>query len=93
MGKAILVNEKDNVVTSVSDLKRGEEATYRVGSKTKQIMVSEDVPFGHKIALTKIAKEGSIIKYGEMIGKAKTDIEVGEWVHTHNTEETYVPTR
>jgi len=93
MGKAILVKEKDNVVTSVSDLKRGEEATYGVGSKTKQIIVSEDVPFGHKIALTKIVKEGDIIKYGEVIGKAKTDIEVGEWVHTHNTEETYVPTR
>jgi altronate dehydratase len=93
MGNAILVKEKDNVVTCVSDLKKGEEATYRVGSKTKQVIVNEDVPFGHKIAITKIAKEGDIIKYGEVIGRAKTDIEVGKWVHTHNTEETYVPTR
>jgi len=93
MGKVILVNEKDNVVTAVSGLKKGEDAVYRVGSETRQIKTSEAIPFGHKTALTKIAKGSDIIKYGETIGRASKDIELGQWVHTHNTDETYTPSR
>ena len=93
MGKAVLVNEKDNVVTAVSDLKRGEDAVYRVGSATRQIKANEDIPYGHKVALTKIAKGSDIIKYGETIGRARSNIDPGQWVHTHNTDETYVPSR
>jgi altronate dehydratase small subunit len=93
MGQAVLVNEKDNVVTAVSDLKQGEEAVYRAGADTRQIKTTEAIPFGHKIALSQIAKGSGIVKYGEVIGRAKTDIEPGEWVHTHNTLETYTPSR
>ena len=93
MGKAILVNDKDNVVTAVSDFKKGREVTYKVGSEARQIKTNEAIPYGHKIALTRIAKGSAIIKYGEMVGQAKSDIEPGEWVHTHNTDETYVPSR
>ncbi|MCD6452778.1 MAG: UxaA family hydrolase [Dehalococcoidales bacterium] len=93
MGKAVLVNDKDNVVTAVSDIKSGEDAVYRVSSGTKQIKASEDIPYGHKIALTEIAKGSAIIKYGEMIGRAKQDIKPGQWIHTHNTDETYAPSR
>lgn len=93
MGNAVLVNVKDNVVTAVSDLKAGEEAVYRVGSEVRQIKVSQAIPYGHKIALSKIPKGDSIIKYGETVGRAKTDIEPGQWVHIHNTDETYTPSR
>ena len=93
MGKAVLVNNKDNVVTAVSDLKKGEDAVYKVGSGTKQIKAGEDIPYGHKVSLTKIAKGSDIIKYGEKIGRASKDIEPGQWVHTHNTGETYTPSR
>jgi len=93
MGKAVLVNEQDNVVTLVSDVKKGEDVIYRVGSGTKQIKSGEDIPYGHKVALSQIAKGGGIIKYGEAIGRASSDITPGQWVHTHNTDETYVPSR
>jgi len=93
MGKAVLVSEKDNVVTAVSDVKKGEDAVYRVGSSTRQIKTNEDIPYGHKVALTKIAKGSDIIKYGETIGRARSNIGPGQWVHTHNTDETYVPSR
>lgn len=93
MGKAVLVSDKDNVITAVSDLKKGEDAVYRVSSGTKQIKASEDIPYGHKVALAKVAKGGDIIKYGEIIGRAKSDIESGQWVHTHNTKETYTPSK
>ena len=93
MGKAVLVNEKDNVVTTVSDLKKGDDVVFRAGSGTKQVKATEDIPYGHKVALAKIAKGGDIIKYGEAIGRAKSDIAPGRWVHTHNTDETYQPSR
>ncbi|MBE5740281.1 MAG: altronate dehydratase [Clostridiales bacterium] len=45
-----------------------------------------EIPAGHKFALKDIAKNEYIIKYGEIIGRAKADIRKGEWVHTHNVK-------
>ena len=39
---------------------------------------------GHKYALCDIAQGENIIKYGQPIGHATTDIKKGEHVHTHN---------
>ncbi len=47
---------------------------------------SEKIPAGHKYALRAISKDEYIIKYGEIIGRATTDIKEGEWVHTHNVK-------
>lgn len=44
----------------------------------------EGIPAGHKYALTDIKAGETVIKYGEIIGRATTDIKAGEWVHTHN---------
>ena len=45
---------------------------------------NETVPAGHKYALRPIAAGDTVIKYGEIIGRATKDIAEGEWVHTHN---------
>ena len=50
------------------------------------ILLREDVARGHKIALTDIAAGQSVIKYGCVIARARTDIPAGSWVHTHNAE-------
>ena len=42
------------------------------------------IPAGHKYALRAIGKGETVIKYGEIIGRATQDIAKGEWVHTHN---------
>ena len=47
---------------------------------------TETIPAGHKFALKNIKKGEYVIKYGEIIGKATTDINAGEWVHTHNVK-------
>ena len=39
---------------------------------------------GHKIALFPIRQGEAVIKYGQTIGRASTDIQKGEWVHSHN---------
>jgi altronate hydrolase len=41
-------------------------------------------PSGHKVARTPIAADEPIRKYGQVIGRALTDIAAGDWVHTHN---------
>ena len=93
MSNAILVNDRDNVITAVSNLKKGDDAIYTAGSDTARIKVIEDIPYGHKIAIAKIARGSFIVKYGETIGRAREDIEPGAWIHSHNTEETYAPTK
>ncbi len=45
-----------------------------------------EIPAGHKYALKDIAKGECIIKYGEIIGRATSDIKAGDWVHTHNVK-------
>ena len=93
MGKAVLINDRDNVVTTASEVRANEEVSYQVGSETRWIRASEDIAYGHKLALTNVAKGTAIIKYGEIIGRAKVNIQPGEWVHIHNTDETYTPSR
>lgn len=43
-----------------------------------------EIPAGHKRALRLIKEGEQIIKYGHPIGRAKCDIQPGEWVHSHN---------
>lgn len=50
-------------------------------------LIGDDkIPAGHKYALKNIARGEAVIKYGQIIGRASRDIEVGEWVHTHNVK-------
>jgi len=42
------------------------------------------VKLGHKVALKDIKKGSEVIKYGEVIGVAKSNIKKGEWIHSHN---------
>ncbi len=82
-GKTILSHSRDNVVTAKTVIKPGTVLRLSRGTKVK---TKEEIPFGHKIALRKIARGGPVIKYGERIGRAIRTIEPGELVHTHNVE-------
>lgn len=44
----------------------------------------ENIAAGHKVALSRIVEQQPVIKYGQMIGLASRDIDIGEHVHTHN---------
>jgi altronate dehydratase len=91
MVNAILIDQKDNVVTLVSDIKSGDEVEYQVGSGINKVKAIEKIPYGHKMAIDRIAQGGDIVKYGEAIGHAKKDIQPGAWIHSHNTNEIYAP--
>ena len=91
MGNAILVDKIDNVATVTSEIKEGEVVTIKGVVGTREVKAKEAILYGHKVALIQLDKGSRIIKYGKVIGYAKKHIELGKWVHTHNTEEAYVP--
>jgi len=84
--KAIIVNEKDNVASALANLSRGEDVEVSIGPIAYKIKLVSDISFGHKFALKRIGKGEYVIKYGEVIGKATKEIQVGEHVHVHNVE-------
>jgi altronate dehydratase small subunit len=94
MAKAIQIDDSDNVATVTSELTKGEsvEVLSPQGEMLLRLNVSDDIPFGHKIALENFSMGDEIIKYGEVIGVAATNIQVGTWLHTHNVESVRVPT-
>jgi len=79
---AIVLHATDNVATVLVDLKAGDVAS--AGEQTCKAV--EAIPFGHKIALRKIARGEPVVKYGEPIGLAAEDIAAGCCVHVHNVE-------
>ena len=85
----IKASDIDNVATVFCELRGSDEVTIidKSGGEAN-ILSIEEIPYGHKIAIDNIAKGNEIIKYGEIIGRAVTDIELGDYVHVHNLEST-----
>jgi len=50
----------------------------------QEILLNEEIPAGHKIALFPIAEGENVVKYGEPIGHATCSIETGSHLHSHN---------
>ncbi|WP_188397944.1 UxaA family hydrolase [Sporomusa sp. GT1] len=83
---AIVLHSTDNVATAVQDLKKGQQAAIRLGRELKHVSIMEDIPYGHKFAVRKINNGENILKYGEVIGRATSDIETGCHAHVQNIE-------
>ena len=67
-----LVHEQaDNVGVATVDIKSGETASglYMDSQKKIKVKALQDIPLGHKIALSKFKKDDSVIKYGHDIGR------------------------
>lgn len=84
--KAFVHDGKDTVGVAVEDIRKGEEllAHYMDSNQSVQIKALADIPLGHKIALREIKSGEIVIKYGESIGSATSNIVRGDYVHTHN---------
>lgn len=78
--RAIRVHAADNVVTLVQVGAAGDVAEWEGAS----VIVSDDVPKGHKVAVSDIPEGGVVTKYGASIGVATKAIKAGQWVHVHN---------
>lgn len=74
------IHPNDNVVVALRSLTAGE----RVG----HLVLRNDIPLGHKIAVRDIKTGEPIIKYGYPIGAAAIDIRQGEHVSEKNIKST-----
>ncbi len=83
---AIVMKPNDSVATVVEEVQAGSDVLLEVNGVIKTVRVTQRIPFGHKFALKDIAKGEMVIKYGEAIGAATQDIQIGQHVHVHNVE-------
>lgn len=72
---AIKINPLDNVaiISRSEGLKKGSPVM-------ENTILLQDIPMGHKVALTDFRKGDRIIRYGEVIGHAEKSIKDGEWI-------------
>ena len=82
MNNVIKLNENDNVITALSNLKKGD----KISVDGAEIILKEDIDRGHKIAFKNINLGDRIIKYGYPIGGAVEDRNQGSHVHVHNVK-------
>jgi altronate dehydratase small subunit len=82
--KVIILNQKDNVATTLTSLKAGDSLELEINGQHRLIKLATDVPFGHKLSLTRIEPNSPVVKYGEVIGISTAAIEPGDYVHIHN---------
>ena len=87
MKYALKVDDKDNVVTVLSKVEKGETVNYLDNGYTKEVVAQDDIPIYHKIAIRDIKMDEDIVKYGEHIGRTSQDIIKGSHVHTHNIKD------
>ncbi len=80
MEKFIRINPRDNVAVCLELAEKGEKITLG----ELEIEVKEEIPVGHKMALSQIPEGENVIKYGEPIGHALCLIEAGYHIHSQN---------
>lgn len=73
---AIRLHLADNVVVATQPVETGKD----IG----EVVTLEAIPSGHKIATRAICQGETVIKYGQVIGRASRDIAPGEQVHLQN---------
>jgi altronate hydrolase len=80
MAALIKIHPADNVAVALAELEAGPAEV--LGGE--QVLLTDGLSRGHKVALLDLAEGQPVIKYGLPIGLASRPIAPGEQVHTHN---------
>ncbi|MBS1730522.1 MAG: altronate dehydratase [Bacteroidetes bacterium] len=78
--KVLRINEKDNVLVALSNLKKGEAIHFN----DEIFLLQNDIAAKHKFSMKDLQEADEIIMYGVLVGKATQAIKKGELIHTHN---------
>ncbi|KIL40319.1 D-galactarate dehydratase [Gordoniibacillus kamchatkensis] len=84
--KTVMMKPQDSVAVALEDIPAGAELTVVSQGQTFTVVLADPIEFGHKFAVRPIRQGDDIVKYGEAIGVAVTDIAPGQHVHVHNLE-------
>ena len=82
MKQFIKIHPQDNVAVALQDL----AAQTRLDIAGEPLTLPTEIARGHKFALTPIAPNENVVKYGYPIGHATQAIVQGEHIHTHNVK-------
>ena len=85
----IIHDEKDNVgVVVIEKIIPNQQYNCWImeNDKSAKIQSINEIPLGHKIAMSDLNEGDTIIKYGHDIGKVVKSIKKGEHVHVHNVK-------
>jgi altronate hydrolase len=77
---AIHLSPNDNIAVARVPLAAGQ----RVRIDGDEVTLLDAVPMGHKLALRAIDAGGTVVRYGQVMGRARIGIEPGRHVHVHN---------
>jgi (2R)-sulfolactate sulfo-lyase subunit alpha len=83
----VLHDARDTVaVVVVEGVKAGAELNGWVMDDDRRVnlVARQDIPIGHKIALTDMPVGATVLKYGIDIGKVVAPIQAGQHAHVHN---------
>ena len=87
MLNAVIIDDQDDVVVAIEEIKKGSEIKYmKKNGESSGIMALDDITIYHKAAVKDISEGKPVVKYGEHIGVAVSDIKTGMHVHVHNVE-------
>jgi altronate hydrolase len=74
--RIVRLDAADNLIVAVDQIDKGVTVAG--------ITALARVPKGHKMAIERIAAGSPVIKFGQVIGVAKSDVAPGDWLHEHN---------
>jgi altronate hydrolase len=77
---AIQLHPRDNV--AIARLPLGAGTELRIAGQ--RLMTRSAIPAGHKVALRDVAAGETLVRYGQIIGRAAKNIACGDHVHSHN---------
>ncbi len=86
--RLLLLSELDNVFVLRQAIVAGESIMVC----GEEVLISEHIGMGHKLARSKILVGHKVLKYGVSIGSAVCDIAIGAHVHIINLKSDYTPT-
>lgn len=77
----IVLHARDNVAIARVPLAAGQDLRLSTGIALRTL---DPVPAGHKLATCLIREGEPVVRYGQVMGHARSTIEVGRHIHTHN---------
>jgi len=86
--RLLLLDDRDNVLVVRARIRAGEA----IDVEGARIVISGELPLGHKLARRAIAPGEKIVKYGAPIGSATAALRAGDHAHVHNVKSDYTPT-
>lgn len=80
MKKYMRIHKNDNVAVMLYDAKPGDEVCL----DDVTVVLKEEIPYGHKVALKDFEKGDVVLKYNQPIGALTEAAAQGSWIHVHN---------